>query len=130
MTTISPQENKLLTLSLLLRTMPKSQQSILLSHFSPNVARKLAMIEHQTANINVENLDWTPFYRTWPGLKKIVDECKSEIKQQELVKYAEEQRPLVKEYILTKLGMKRPGAPIVLSAAVKKVIDQFLTSRK
>ena len=72
---------KLLTLSLLLRTMPKTQQSLLLAHFSPEVVKRLSQIEQETG-VDVGKLDWTPFYQSWPELKKILDDCKQEIKMQ------------------------------------------------
>lgn len=119
---------KILTLSLLLRTMPKHQQTLLLKHFSPEVVRKLAEIERVTGGSTVERLDWSPFYQAYPELKRILVECKEEFKQKEIVKVAEAQRPQIKEYILMKLGRRKKGAPVLLSQEVTKIIDQYLTS--
>ena len=120
---------KLLTLSLVLRTMPKEQQSLLLTHFSPDVVKTLSMIE-QTTGTDIEKLDWTPFYQSWPELKKILDDCKGEIKVQKLQSVSNEQRPRVKEYMQLKLGKQRKGAPVFLTQDVMKVIDQYLTELK
>lgn len=117
---------KLLTLSLVLRTMPKEQQSLLMAHFSPEVTRILAKIEDQT-KVDVEKLDWTPFYQTWPELQRILADCKNEIKIQKVVKVAEEQRPRLKEYMLLKLGMVKKGPPVLLSKEVQATVDKFLT---
>ena len=80
---------KLLTLSLILRTMPKMQQSLLLAHFSPEVVKRLSQIEQETG-VDAEKLDWTPFYQAWPELKKILDDCKQEIKMQQFQSLANE----------------------------------------
>ena len=120
---------KLLTLSLLLRTMPKTQQSLLLAHFSPEVAARLSQIEQETG-VDIEKLDWTPFYQSWPELKKILDDCRTEIKMQKLHSAANEQRPKIKEYIQLKLGKQRKGAPIFLTQEIMKVIDQYLEELK
>jgi len=126
MVTIS-KDVKLLTLSLILRTIPKTQQSLLMQHFNPDVVRVLNEIEHDTGE-DVANLDWTPFYQSWPELKKILDECRREIKAQGLARLAEEQRPKLREYILIKLGKQRKGAPIFLSPDILKIVDQFLAT--
>ena len=116
---------KLLTLSLILRTMPKEQQSLLLSHFSPEVADVLNRIEQQT-QVDVERLDWTPFYQAWPELQNILNDCKREIKSQKVFKSADEQRPRLREYILNKSGGQRKGPPVFLSQEVSRIVDQFL----
>lgn len=118
---------KLLTLSLLLRTMPKQQQSLLMAHFSPEVVKKLAEIEQETG-VNVEKLDWTPFYKSWPELEKILTECKEEVKRQKLAKIADEQRPSIKEYMSVKLGRQKKGTPIFLSQEVIKTIDRYINN--
>lgn len=117
---------KLLTLSLILRTMPKAQQSLLISHFSPEVANILTRLE-QESNVDVEKLDWTPFYQSWPELQNILNDCKKEIKMQKVLKVVEEQRPKIKDYVLLKLGRKKKGAPVLLSKDVIASIDHFLT---
>ena len=116
---------KLLTLSLLLRTMPKTQQSLLLAHFSPEVVTRLSQIEQETG-ADIEKLDWTPFYQSWPELKKILDDCRREVKIQKLQSVSNEQRPKIKEYLQLKLGKQRKGAPVLLTQEVMKVIDQYL----
>ena len=121
---------KLLTLSLLLRTMPKNQQSLLKSHFSPEVIKRLDEIERLTGESKVEQLDWTPFYQSWPELKRILNECREEIKQQNLIKSVEEQRPMIKDYILMKLGKKKKGMPVILSSDITKIIDQYIMKNK
>lgn len=118
-------DRKLLTLSLLLRTMPKTQQSLLMAHFSPEVVKRLSEIEQQTS-ASVEKLDWTPFYQSYGELRKILDDCKEEIRVQKLVRLAEEQRPKIKEYILVKLGRHKKGPPIFLPQEIMKITDQFL----
>ena len=118
---------KLLTLSLILRTMPKTQQSLLMAHFSPEVARILAQIEQET-KIDVEKLDWTPFYQSWPELQKILNDCKREIASQKTYKITDDQRPKLREYMLTKLGKQKKGPPVFLSKQVQEVVDQFLTN--
>ena len=120
---------KLLTLSLLLRTMPKTQQSLLLAHFSPEVVKRLSQIEQETG-VDVEKLDWTPFYQSWPELKKILDDCKKEIEVQKLHSVASEQRPKIKEYLQLKLGKQRKGAPVFLTQEVMRIIDHYLTELK
>ncbi len=120
---------KLLTLSLVLRTMPKTQQSLLLAHFSPEVVKRLSQIEQETG-VDIEKLDWTPLYQTWPELKKILDDCREEIKIQKLQSAAYEQRPKIKEYMQIKLGKQRKGAPVFLTQDVIKAIDQYLTELK
>lgn len=127
---ILSKDTKILTLSLLLRTMSKEQQSLLMKHFSPEVVSKLAEIEKITGSSGVEKLDWTPFYQAWPELKRILKECKEELKQQGLIKSVEIQRAMIKDYILMKLGRKKKGAPVILSPEVIKIIDQYLTSHK
>lgn len=117
---------KLLTLSLILRTMPKDQQSLLMTHFSPEVVKVLTQIEQETKT-DVEKLDWTPFYQAWPELQKILNDCKKEIKSQKISRVADEQRPKLKEYILIKLGVQRKGPPIFLSKEVMSIVDRFLT---
>ncbi len=117
---------KLLTLSLILRTMPKAQQSLLISHFSPEVANILTRLE-QESNVDVEKLDWTPFYQSWPELQHILNDCKKEIKMQKVLKVVEEQRAKIKDYVLLKLGRKKKGAPVLLSKDVIAAIDHFLT---
>lgn len=106
--------------------MPKEQQSLLMAHFNPEVIKMLSRIE-QESNVDVEKLDWTPFYQSWPEIQKILNECKKEIKSQKTQKYAEEQRPKLKEYIMSKVGKRGRGAPVFLSQEVTGVIDQFLT---
>ena len=64
---------KLITLSLLLRTMPKHEQSLVMSHFSPEVVSRLNEIE-QEAGADIEKIDWRPFTRYWGDLRKIIDE--------------------------------------------------------
>ena len=120
---------KLLTLSLILRTMPKTQQSLLLAHFSPEVVQRLSQIEKETG-VDIEKLDWTPFYQAWPELKKILDDCKTEIKMQKLHSVSSEQRPKIKEYLQLKLGKQRKGVPVFLTQEVMKVIDQYLAELK
>ena len=116
---------KLLTLSLILRTMPKAQQNLLMAHFNPEVVKILAQIEKETSP-DVEKLDWTPFYQAWPELQRILNSCKEEIKAQRVTQHAEEQRPRLREYILVRLGRQKKGAPIILSQDVIKIADQFL----
>lgn len=116
---------KLLTLSLLLRTMPKNEQSLLKAHFSPEVVKTLEVIEQQ-AGEDTEKLDWTPFYQSWPELHRILEDCKKEIKSQRLMQLAEEQRPKLKEYILMKTGRQKKGVPVLISKEVMQVIDHFL----
>ncbi len=128
MVTLS-KDTKLLTLSLVLRTMPKEQQSLLLAHFSPDVVKKLIQIEQETG-VDIEKLDWTPFYQTWPELRKILNDCKEEMKTQKLISAANEQRPKIKEYLQLKLGKQRKGAPIFLTQEVMKIIDQYLAELK
>lgn len=118
---------KLLTLSLLLRTMPKQEQSLLMAHFSPEVIKKLAEIE-QESGADVEKLDWTPFYRSWPELERILSDCKEEIKRQKIGNSADEQRPKIREYILMKTGRQKKGAPVFLSQDVIKIIDRYISS--
>ncbi len=120
---------KLLTLSLILRTMPKEQQSLLLAHFSPDVVKALSMIE-QTTGSDVEKLDWTPLYQTWPELTKILRDCKEEIKMQKFHSVSNEQRPKIREYMQLKLGKQRKGAPVFLTQSIMKVVDQYLTELK
>ena len=116
---------KLLTLSLILRTMPKVQQSLLLAHFSPEVAKRLAQIEQETGT-NIEKLDWTPFYQSWPELSKILNDCRKEINLQKLQSVATEQRPKIREYMQIRLGKQRKGAPVFLTQEVMKVTDQYV----
>lgn len=119
---------KLLTLSLIVRTLPKDQRSLLMQHFSPEVAQILAKIEKEAGSGDVANLDWTPFYQAWPELQKILNDCKAEIKAQSLLMSVSEQRPKLKEYILIKLGRQKKGAPVFLSQEILKVVDRFLTT--
>lgn len=122
---ILSKEAKLLTLYLILHTMPKTQQTLLMSHFKPDVVSRLSQLEQESAS-DVEKLDWTPFYESWPELQKILYECKEEIRSQKLYRFAEEQRPKLREYLLVKLGRGRKGAPIFLSQEIIKAIDQFI----
>lgn len=126
---VTSKEIKLLTLSLLLRTMPKDEQSLLMGHFSEDVARELARIQNETAG-DVEKLDWSPFYKTWPELQKILNDCNNEMKSQRIVKFAEEQRPKFREYILAKLGRQKKGPPVLLSEDVTAVIDDYLENQE
>lgn len=119
-------EIKLLTLSLLLRTMPKTEQSLIMQHFAPEVVSELQKIE-QATGIDVEKLDWTPFYQTWPELQRILNDCKQEIKGQKVTQFAEEQRPQLREYILMKLGRQKKGSPVFLSGEVTKIVDRYIT---
>lgn len=128
--TSSKKDVKLLTLFLLLRTMPKEQQSLLTSHFSAEVINKLKQLEAQTGDSSVEQLDWTPFYQSWPELKKILSECNQDYKQENLAKVAGEQRPLIKEYMLVKMGLQKKGPPITLTPDIIQIIDHYLISRK
>lgn len=118
---------KLLTVSLILRTLPKDQQALVKAHFNPEVVKVLNQIEKET-NIDVEKLDWTPFYQAWPELQRILNDCRMEIEAQKKFKVAEEQRPRVRDYILTKLGVQRKGAPVLFSQDITAVIDNFLTN--
>lgn len=118
-------EIKLLTLSLLLRTMPKNEKSLLMAHFTPEVVKILNQIEEETG-ADVEKLDWTPFYQTWPELQKILNDCKQEIKTQHIAQVAEGQRPKLREYILMKLGKQKKGAPVFLPPEITKVVDQYI----
>lgn len=110
--------------------MPRNQQSLLKSHFSPEVIKKLDEIEKLTGESKVEQLDWTPFYQSWPELKRILNECREEIKQQNMIKSVEAQRPMVKDYILMKLGKKKKGMPVILSGDVTKIIDQYIMKNR
>ncbi len=116
---------KLLTLSLILRIMPKEQQNLLMSHFTPDVVQRLREIESETGQ-DVERLDWTPFYQAWPELQRIVSDCKKETEGQKTVQFAEEQRPFLREYILVKSGKVKKGAPIFLTPEVTKVVDRVI----
>ena len=120
---------KLVTLSLVLRTMPKDQQSLLLAHFPPEIVKKLTFIEQQTGS-DVEKLDWTPFYQAWPELKQILDDCRKEIKLQKLQSIAESQRPKVKNYLLQKMGRQKKGGAVLLSQEITKIIDGYLEEIK
>lgn len=124
---ILSKEIKLLTLSLLLRTMPKTQQSLIIQHFGQDVVKQLQEIEAQTGS-DVEKLDWTPFYQTWPELQKILNDCKEEIKAQKIIQFAEKQRPQLREYILMKLGKQKKGTPVFLSPEITRIVDQYITS--
>jgi len=125
---VQSKEVKLLTLSLLLRTMPKQEQSLLMSHFTPDVVKELNRIQGETGAQEVEKLDWTPFYRTWPELQRILEDCKEEMKVQKLVNFAEEQRPRLRDYILSKLGKQKKGPPVILPEGIADVIDDFLAN--
>ena len=105
--------------------MPKTQQSLLMAHFNPEVVKRLTQIEKETG-VDVEKLDWTPFYQAWPELQRILSSCKEEIKAQKVIQVAEEQRAKLREYILIKLGKQKKGAPIILSQDVLKAVDQYL----
>ncbi len=120
---------KLLTLSLILRTMPKTQQSLLMAHFDPQVVRMLNQIEQETG-MDIEKLDWTPFYQAWPELQRILKDCNDEIKIQKLLQAADEQRPKLREYMLLKLGKQKKGAPVFLSQGVTKIVDQYINELK
>ena len=120
---------KLLTLSLLLRTMPKNEQTLLAAHFSPEVVKRLSEIEKETGE-DVEKLDWTPFYQMWPELQKILSDCKEEIKGQKLIQFGDEQRPRLREYILSKTGRQRKTAPVLLSKEIMQIVDHFIASMK
>lgn len=120
---------KLLTLSLILRTMPKTQQSLLMAHFNPEVVKRLTQIE-QESGVDVEKLDWTPFYQAWPELQRILKDCNEEIKIQKLAQVADEQRPKLREYLLLKLGKQKKGAPVFLSSDIIKIIDQYVNELK
>ena len=122
-------EIKLLTLSLILRAMPKEQKSLLMAHFNPEVVQKLLQIEKETG-VDVEKLDWTPFYQTWPELKRILRDCKEEVKLQKIQQLTEQQRPKIREYILMKLGRQRKGAPVFLSQDAMKIIDRYVSELK
>ena len=124
---ILSKEIKLLTLSLLLRTMPKTQQSLIIQHFGQDVVKQLQEIEAQTGS-DVEKLDWTPFYQTWPELQRILNDCKEEIKAQKIIQFAEQQRPQLREYILIKLGKQKKGTPVFLSPEITRIVDQYITS--
>ena len=124
---ILSKEIKLLTLSLLLRTMPKTQQSLIIQHFGQDVVKQLQEIEAQTGS-DVEKLDWTPFYQTWPELQRILNDCKEEIKAQKMIQVAEKQRPQLREYILVKLGKQKKGTPVFLSPEITRIVDQYITS--
>ena len=124
---ILSKDRKLLTLSLLLRTMPKPQQSLLMAHFNPEVVKRLTQIEQET-QADIEKLDWTPFYQSWPELQRILNACKEEIRVQKLTRLAEEQRPKLKEYLLIKLGKQKKGPPVFLSQEIMKVTDQYLNN--
>ena len=87
------------------------------------------MIEEATGS-DIEKLDWTPLYQTWPELKKILDDCNREMKQQKLQSTANEQRPKIKEYMQIKLGKQRKGAPVFLTQDIIKTIDQYLEELK
>ena len=119
---------KLLTLSLVLRTMPREQQALLMKYFSPEVIAKLKQIEQETGE-NVEKLDWTPFYMAWPELQKILTECKREVKSRDISNLVEQQRPKLREYIATKLGKQKKGPPVFLSNEITKIIDKFIQER-
>ena len=116
---------KLLTLSLILRMMPKEQQSLLMSHFTPEVVRRLQEIEQETGG-DVEKLDWTPFYQAWPELQRIVVDCKKETEGKRVIQFAEEQRPFLREYVLVKSGKQKKGAPIFLTPDVTRVVDRLI----
>lgn len=102
---------------------------MLLAHFSPEVVKTLSVIEQATGS-DVEKLDWTPLYQTWPELTKILKDCKEEIKMQKLHSVANEQRPKIREYMQLKLGKQRKGAPVFLTQGIIKVVDQYLTELK
>ena len=116
---------KLITLSLLLRTMPKHEQSLVMSHFSPEVVSRLNEIE-QEAGADIEKIDWRPFTRYWGDLRKIIDECREEVRVQKLLEFANKQRPQIRDYMLLKLGKKKKGAPVILSPDITKAVDQFI----
>ena len=118
---------KVLTVSLILRTLPKDQQAMIKAHFSPEVVKVLNQIEKET-NIDVEKLDWTPFYQAWPELQRILSDCKREIEAQKKFKVAEEQRPRIRDYILTRLGVQRNGPPVFFSQDITGIVDNFLTN--
>jgi len=106
--------------------MPKEQQSLLMSHFTPEVVRRLQEIEQESGG-DVEKLDWTPFYQVWPELQRIVTDCKKEAEGKKVIQFAEQQRPFLREYVLVKLGKQKKGAPIFLTPEVTKVVDRVIT---
>lgn len=122
---ITTQDRKLLTLSLLLRTLSKNEQLLLIAHFSPEVVNSLNQIEQETGG-DLEKLDWTPFYQSCPELQKILLACREEIKSQKVFKIIEEQRTKIKDYMLTRSGKQKKGPPTFLSKEVMKVIDHYL----
>ena len=123
---ILSKEIKLLTLSLLLRTMPKTQQSLIMQHFAPEVVNALNQIEQETGT-DIEKLDWTPFYQTWPDIQRILHDCKKEIRAKNTEALAEGQRPKLRAYILVKLGKQKKGPPVVLPEVVKDIVDEYLS---
>ena len=98
-----------------------------MAHFNPEVVKTLNELEKETS-VDVEKLDWTPFYQSWPELQRILNDCKKEIKSQKVIKIREEQRPRIREYISLKLGKQKKGPPVLLSRDVTKVIDSFLSN--
>lgn len=98
-----------------------------MSHFSPDVARELRRIEMESGS-NTTNIDWAPMYQSFPQLKKVLNDCVSEIRQQKLERFAEEQRPIIRQYILMKLGKNIKSAPVFISEEIKETIDRYMAS--
>lgn len=118
---------KLVTLSLLLKSMPVEHKNLLLSYFSPETARVLQRMEAEMEG-DPAQLDWTPIYESFPELKNIVEDCRKEIRLQKIADLADEQRPSIKQYILMKIGKQRKGGPVFLSEGVKNSIDKYLNT--
>lgn len=119
-------DTKLITLSLLLRSMPSEKQSLLMSHFNSDLQRALRRIQMESSL--EQNMDWAAVSQSVPALRKILNECLEEARLQKLAKAAEEQRPQLKQYILMKLGKHKKGGPVFLSQDITKVIDKYITS--
>lgn len=124
---ILSKENKLLTLALLLHSMSQAEKSLLMSHFSPGVVESLNQIEKEIG-ASTQGIDWTPLYSSCNELQRILNECRQEISAQDINRFAMGQRPKLREYILTKLGKQKKGAPVFLSQEIKRVVDHFLTN--
>ena len=116
--------NKLKTLTLILRSLPPKMQKTIIQELPAQVVEKLAHLE-MTIDDQLTDEDWKDFYESWPEFATMISTVKKESKTQEIQNLMSTERPKVKEYVAHRMGKseERPN----LSSSITRVLDQVLS---
>ncbi len=114
-------EQKLKTLTLILRSLPPMLQTMIVQKLPAQVVEKLATLELSIEEELTEE-DWESFYESWPELASMLGNVKQEAKSEEVKNLMITERPKIRDYIAYRTGKseERPNLP----SSICKIVDQ------